>query len=395
MIEDERAKEIYLDYAAATPIANEVLEAMTPYWSERFYNPSAPYVLARNVRADYEAARARLAHVVGGRPGNVTLTAGATEANNLALASVKGHVLACATEHESVLERCANEGGRFAPVTKDGTIDIKAFKKMLTDDVELVSLGLANGEIGTIQPVREVASLVRKERMRRLEAGETTPLLLHTDASQAAGFVSVNVSSLGVDLMTLSAAKVYGPKQVGMLWHADGIALRSLVQGGGQEGGVRSGTENVAGVIGFARALELAEGLRSTEVHRLRKLTLCLRRLIVEGVPDVVFSGPTQESRRLPGLVHASFPETDARRLVIALERRGVCVGTGSACAASRMRTSHVLKAIGMSNEVAQGSLRMSLGRATSDDDIKRAAAAIVECVCMERSRMAKRRERE
>lgn len=395
MIEEESAKGIYLDYAAATPIANEVLEAMAPYWSEHFYNPSAPYALARNVRADYETARSRVAHVVGGRPGNVTLTAGATEANNLALASVEGRVLACATEHESVLERCVNGGGRVVPVDKDGTLNLKALKNLLTDDVELVSVGLANGEIGTIQPVREMASLIRKERMRRLEEGETTPLLLHTDASQAAGYVSVNVSSLGVDLMTLSAAKVYGPKQVGMLWHADGIALRSLVQGGGQEGGIRSGTENVAGVIGFARALELAEGLRSKEVRRLRKLTSVLRRLIAEGVPDVVFSGPTQEGRRLPGLVHASFPATDARRLVIALERRGVCVGTGSACAASRMRSSHVLKAIGMPDEVAQGSLRLSLGRATNKDDIRTAAAAIVECVCEERARVAKRRERE
>ena len=394
MIEEEPADVIYLDYAAATPLANEVLKAMAPYWSERFYNPSAPYALARNVRADYEAARARLAHVVGGRPGNVTLTAGATEANNLALASVEGHVLACATEHESVLERCVNGGGRVVPVTKDGTIDLNVLKTMLTDDVELVSVGLANGEIGTIQPVREVASLVRKERMRRLESGETTPLLLHTDSSQAAGYVSVNVSSLGVDLMTLSAAKVYGPKQVGMLWHADGIALRSLVQGGGQEGSIRSGTENVAGVIGFACALELAERLRSKEVRRLRKLTSLLRGLIAEGLSDVVFSGPTQEGRRLPGLVHASFPEADARRLVIALERRGVCVGTGSACAASRMRTSHVLKAIEMSEEVAQGSLRLSLGRATSEDDVRRAATAIVECVCEERVRSAKRRER-
>lgn len=378
---------MYLDFAAATPVAEYVVRSMEPYWSQRFYNPSAPYGLAREVRRDLESARTRLAHVVGSRAGNVTLTAGATEANNLAFAAVDGPALVCATEHESVLACAEAHEARLVAVHEDATIDMDDLRRRLDKDVQLVSVSLANGEVGTIQPVREIAAIVREERMRRLERGCAVPLLLHTDASQAAGHVSVNVSSLGVDLMTLSAAKVYGPKQVGMLWHADGVGLRPLVRGGGQEGGVRSGTENVAGAVGFACALEIAERMRPAEERRLRGLSARLRSRLAQEVPDVVFAGPTRDARRLAGIVHASFAGVDARRLVIALERRGVCVGTGSACAASKMRTSHVLRAMGYNDALAQGSLRISMGRPTSEADVDYAVEQVVACVAAERSR--------
>ncbi|MBR3314490.1 MAG: cysteine desulfurase [Atopobiaceae bacterium] len=368
------------------------MEAMEPYWTERFYNPSAPYRAAREAHKDLEAARARLAHVLGSRAGNVTLTAGATEANNLALAAVDGLAIVCATEHESVLACAEAHGSRVVGVSSDATLKLDELRSMLDDGVELVSIGLANGEVGTIEPIREVARIVQDERMRRLEAGIDAPLLLHTDASQAAGHVSVNVSSLGVDLMTLSAAKVYGPKQVGLLWHGDGIALRPLVRGGGQEGGVRSGTENVAGAVGFACALELAERMRPAEGKRLRSLARRFRSRLAQDIPDVVFAGPARDAKRLPGIVHASFAGVEARRLVIALERRGVYVGTGSACAASRMRTSHVLRAMGYPDELAQGSLRISMGRTTTEDEVDYAARTIVECVGAERARMGWRR---
>ena len=188
-------------------------------------------------------------------------------------------------------------------------------------------------------------------------------------------------------MMTLSAAKLYGPKQVGLLWHADGVEVRPLVLGGGQEGGLRSGTENVAGAVGFAVALEQAEDLRAKESRRLRKLAAWVRRELVAAVPDVVFSGPSADARRLPGLIHASFPGVEARRLVISLERKGVYVGTGSACAASRMRVSHVLKAIGLADAVAQGSLRLSMGRATTGEDVEYAVRAIASSVEEERRR--------
>jgi len=382
------SRAVYLDYAAATPMAPEVVDAMAPYWTDKFFNPSAPYAVARGIRAELEDARARIARVLGTRAGNITLTAGATEANNLAFAAVDGAVLCDAIEHESVLACVQARGGTVLAVGADGRVDPRDLRAALTPDVELVSIELANGEVGTIQPLRELAHVVHEERMRRLEAGSHVPLLLHADASQAAGYVSLNTSTLGVDLMTLSAAKVYGPKQVGVLWHADGVALRPLVRGGGQGGGVRSGTENVAGAVGFACALELAERLRKQESTRLAKLSSRLREGLVREVPDVVFTGPTRARDRLPGLVHASFPGVEARRLVIALERRGVYVGTGSACAASRMRVSHVLVALGVPEHVSMGSLRLTMGRQTTQADVDAAVAAIASCVAAERARM-------
>lgn len=375
------AHEAYLDYAAATPMDPQVVQAMLPYLSERFENPSAPYARARQARVALEEARATLAHLIGARPGNVVLTAGATEANNLAFAATDGPVLVDAIEHESVLACAQARGAVVVPVTSDGRVDPRDVQAALTSEVTLVSIELANGEIGTIQPIREIANVVAAERDRRLRNGERTPLYLHADASQAAPVLSVNVSSLRVDLLTLSAAKLYGPKQVGLLWAADGVPLRPLVRGGGQESGVRSGTENVAGAVAFARALQLASELRAQEARRLAQLRDQLERSLREQIPWMITPGPRSAARRLPGLLSVSFPGLEARRLVVLLERQGVSVGTGSACAASRMRVSHVLQAIGLSEEEAAGSLRITLGRPTTSDDIVYAAQAIVACV--------------
>lgn len=378
----------YLDYAAATPLDPEVLEAMGPYLTGRFYNPSAPYELARGVRDDVERARATVARLIGARPDNLVFTAGATEANNLAFAAVEGHVVVDAIEHESVLACAGTHARRTVRVGRDGLVDPSAVARAIRPDTELVSIELANGEIGCVQPVREVSRAVAEERARRLEAGERTPIYLHTDASQAAGCLSVNVSSLGVDLLTLSAAKIYGPKQVGALWAADDVRLRPLVYGGGQEGGVRSGTENVAGVVGLARAMELACERRPREARRLAALRERLRAGLLERLPWTVVSGPRNAKRRLPGLLHVAFAGIEARRLVIALEREGVSVGTGSACAASRMRVSHVLEAIGMPRPLAEGSLRLTLGLPTTEDEVDRAVLAIERAVRSEMARL-------
>ena len=378
----------YLDYAAATPLDPEVLEAMGPYLTRRFYNPSAPYELARGVRDDVERARATVARLIGARPDNLVFTAGATEANNLAFAAVEGHVVVDAIEHESVLACAGTHARRTVRVGRDGLVDPSAVARAIRPDTELVSIELANGEIGCVQPVREISRAVADERARRLEAGERTPIYLHTDASQAAGCLSVNVSSLGVDLLTLSAAKIYGPKQVGALWAADDVRLRPLVYGGGQEGGVRSGTENVAGVVGLARAMELACERRPREARRLAALRERLRAGLLERLPWTVVSGPRNAKRRLPGLLHVAFAGIEARRLVIALEREGVSVGTGSACAASRMRVSHVLEAIGMPRPLAEGSLRLTLGLPTTEDEVDRAVLAIERAVRSEMARL-------
>lgn len=383
----DHVTEVYLDHAAATPVAPEVMEEMAPYFSQRFYNPSAPYSVARAANADLEHARARVAAVLATRADNVTFTAGATEANNLAFAAVGGHVVCAAIEHHSVLACAEARDATLVGVSGAGVVDPVDVARAITPRTELVSVSLANGEVGAIQPLRAIARVVAAERSRRLEAGERRPLLLHTDASQASGYVSLNTSTLGADLITVSAAKMYGPKQVGVLWHADGVALRPLVLGGGQEGGVRSGTQNVAGAVGMACALELAERLRTGEVRRLRALSDRMRRQLVEAVPDVVLSGPKKASSRLPGLVHASFAGVEARRLIVLLEHRGVYVGTGSACAASKMRVSHVLVAMGVPQEVATGSLRITMGRSTTEADVDYATEAIVESVRTERER--------
>lgn len=383
-------REVYLDYAAATPVDSEVTAVMLPYLTERFWNPSAPYARAREVRDDVERARGTLARLIGARPDNLVFTAGATEANNLAFAAVDGHVVVDAIEHESVLACAGMHARRTVRVGADGLVDPAAVARAIRPDTELVSVELANGEVGCVQPVRDISRVVAAERARRLEAGEKTPIYLHSDASQAAGALSVNVGSLGVDMLTLSAAKVYGPKQVGVLWASDDVRLRPLVYGGGQEGGVRSGTENVAGVVGFARALELASERRAEESRRLAGLRERLRSALASELPWVVVSGPSNPKRRLPGLLHVSFAGIEARRLVIALEREGVSVGTGSACAASRMRVSHVLDAIGMPRPLAEGSLRLTLGRPTTEGDVDYAAAAIVRCVRAEMARLGR-----
>ncbi|OUO45482.1 aminotransferase [Olsenella sp. An285] len=381
-------REVCLDYAAATPMDPEVVAVTLPYLTERFWNPSAPYSRAREARDDVERARGTVARLIGARPDNVVFTAGATEANNLAFAAVEGHVVVDAIEHESVLACAATHARRTVRVGADGLVDPAVVARAIRPDTELVSVELTNGEIGCVQPVREISRVVASECARRLEAGERTPIYLHTDASQAAGTLSVNVSTLGVDLLTLSAAKIYGPKQVGLLWASDDVRLRPLVYGGGQEGGVRSGTENVAGIVGFARALELACERRAEEARRLAGLRERLRAGIVERVPWAVVAGPRSPKRRLPGLLSVSFAGIEARRLVIALERAGVYVGTGSACAASRMRVSHVLEAVGMPRELAEGSLRLTLGRPTSPEDVDYAAEAIAGAVRAEMERL-------
>lgn len=388
---EKKEREVYLDFAAATPMAPEVVEAMLPYFTDRFFNPSAPYAAARAVRDEVERARAKLAHTIGARPDNIVLTAGATEANNLAFATVSddGHVIVDAIEHESVLA-CANTFNHTTlRVGADGRVDPDRVAAAIRPQTELISIELANGEIGTIQPIREIAAVAARERSRRLKAGETRPLHVHADASQAAATLSVNISSLDVDMLTLSAAKVYGPKQVGLLWASDSVRLRPLVLGGGQEGGVRSGTENVAGVIGFACALERAQAHQKEEARRLAHLRDLLQAQLAHEFLDMVVSGPKNAKLRLPSLLHVAFPGVEARRLVILLEREGVSVGTGSACAASKMQISHVLEAIGASHEAAAGSLRLTLGRTTTQDDIVYAASALTRAVHAEQARGA------
>ncbi len=378
---------IYLDHGAATPMDKRVLQTMEPYFSDLFYNPSSPYAPAITVRREYESAKQLLAGTIGAKADELVITAGATESINLAFNSIGGHVATANIEHHAVLEAAKHHEHTIVASDERGIISADVVKKAVTPKTRLVSIALANNELGTIQPLREIAAIVRAERQRRLASGDNTPIYLHSDASQGAGQIDIHVSRLGVDLLTLNAGKVYGPKQVGLLWAASHVRLAPQIVGGGQERGLRSGTENVAGTIGFARAMELAKRHRKSESERLRKLRDMLQAELTEAFADAIISG--NQKRRLPGHLHISFPGVDAERLVFALEMRGVLVATGSACAANKGTRSHVLTAIGLAPEVADGSLRLTLGHLSTEENTKKAADIIIEEVMRERQRVA------
>lgn len=379
---------IYLDHAAATPVSELVFAAMQPYFSTLFYNPSSPYAPALAVRRDYEAAKALLASTIGARPDELVVTAGATESINLAFNSIGGHIVTANIEHHAVLEAARRHDHTIVPADERGFVSAEAIKNAIQPSTRLVSIAAANNELGTVQPLRDIATVVKAERERRLSTGDTTPIYLHSDASQGAGQLDLHVSRLGVDLLTLNAGKVYGPKQVAILWAHSQVALRPQIVGGGQERGLRSGTENVAGMIGFGRAMELAEKHRKGETQRLQHLRDSLQKALASAFPKAIISG--HQKRQLSGHLHISFPGIDAERLVFALEMRGVLVATGSACAANKGTRSHVLTAIGLSPEVADGSLRLTLGRLSTEENTQNASKIIIEEVQREMARVAR-----
>lgn len=379
---------IYLDHAAATPLDERVLAAMQPYFSAQFYNPSSPYAPAVQVRREYEAAKDVIAQAIGGKGNDITITAGATESINIIFAGCSGHVVTSSIEHHAVLEAAKLHSHTLVAPNEKGMISAESVKSATTPETELVSIQLANNELGTVQPLRDIAEVVRAERARRAEAGDPRPIYFHSDASQGMGQIDVHVSRLGVDALTINAGKIYGPKQVAALWTDRFVRLAPLVRGGGQEKGIRSGTENVAGTIGFAKAIQLAIEHTGGEAKRLAALRDYLQNELTTAFPDAVVSGAGK--KRLAGHLHISFPGLDAERLLFALEMQGVLVATGSACAANKGTRSHVLTAIGMAPEVADGSLRITLGRLSNQATIQAAAAILKRVISAEVERVSK-----
>ncbi|MDB5167235.1 MAG: cysteine desulfurase, cysteine desulfurase [Candidatus Saccharibacteria bacterium] len=375
----------YLDHAAATPIDPRVLAAMQPYFTDDFYNPSSPYSPAVNVRRAYEDAKHTLAQIIGAKPDEIVITAGATESINLAFNSIGGHVVVPAIEHHAVLAVAKLHNHTIVKVDERGLVSPDSIKDAIRPDTRLVSVAIANNELGTTQPLRDIATIVKNERAVRLERGDNTPIYFHTDASQGVGQIDINVARLGIDMLTLNSGKIYGPKQVGLLWTASFVKLTPLIVGGGQERGLRSGTENVAGTVGFAKALSLAAEHRKFESERLTDLRDGLQAKLTTAFPDAIFSG--HHKHRLGGHLHISFPRLDGERLVFTLENRGVLVATGSACAANKGTRSHVLTAIGLAPEIADGSLRLTLGHLSTDENIQEAGDIIVEEVQREYAR--------
>ena len=377
----------YLDYAAATPVDDRVFKEMIPYFSDNFFNPSSPYDPAIQVKKDYNDAKDRIAKVIGARGQELVMTAGATESINLAINSFSGHKICSRIEHDSVINAIKNTNNfDLVDVGQKGRIIVDDIIKKINDSTELVSVALANHELGTIQPVAKLAKEIDKIRNKRLENGNQTPLFLHCDASQGLGILDVNVSRLGVDLMTLNAGKVYGPKQVGALWIKKGVKLTAQINGGGQENNLRSGTENVPGVIGFARAIELAEKKRKGEFKRLGDIKLKMQNKILEEIGKAEIIGDSKS--RLASFLHVSFPGIDAERIVFMLENEGVYLSTGSACSANKGSVSRVLKSIGISEDLQNGSLRMTLGRFSTEENSMVAVEKLIKAVEAEYDRV-------
>lgn len=377
---------IYADYAAATPLDQGVRVAMEPYFSDLFYNPSALYLAAKEVRQAVDAARSTVARSIGARPGEIIFTAGGTEANNLAIAGVMsrypdGKMLYLSIEHEAVREPAAQYRSEVIAVSPDGRLDIDDFRRKLTEDVVLVSVMYANNEIGVVQPLKDIAALIEIERRRRRKAatgsGENFPLYLHSDASQAPLYLDTHVAKLGVDLMTLNGGKIYGPKQTGALFIRAGVESSPLIRGGGQERGLRSGTENVPGIIGFAAALEMAVSNRRNESRRMQALQRSFIAQLSGLVPQATVNGSLKH--RLPNNIHITIPGTDNERLVMELDERGILCAAGSACSAQSGEASQVLLAIGLDEDTARSSLRFTFGKSTDETAVTRIVSALNE----------------
>jgi len=364
-------KYIYLDYAAATPMDPKVVTAMRPYFSRQFYNPSSIYLAGKAANQALVAARSTVAQILGARPGEVIFTAGATEANNLAIQGVmrthsKGEILVSTIEHESVLAPASLFNCRMIPVDKKGRVILEQLEAMVNKKTVLVSIGLVNNEIGTVQPLANIAKMLNK--LSKLRGPKGLPLYLHTDGAQAPNYFDLHVSRLGVDLMTINSGKIYGPKQSGALYVRAGIKLQPLILGGGQENGLRSGTENVAGVVGLAAALKLANAKHQSESKRVASLRQLFISGLKENVPKATING--SDKYQAPHILSATFAGYDNERLMMELDERGVQAAAGSACSASSDEPSHALAAIGLSEAEARSSLRFSFGRDTTEADI-------------------------
>jgi len=374
---------IYLDHNATTPMAAEVLEAMLPFLGDDYGNPSSLHWYGQRARTAVDEARTRVAALIGAEPSEIVFTASGTESDNMAVRGVastareaRRGIVCTAVEHHAVLNATKALGDEGWPtglvrVGAEGRVDLEDLDRQVGDGTALVSVMLANNETGVLQPVREAAALARRRGAR-----------VHCDAVQAAGKVGIDVNELDVDLLTLSAHKVYGPKGVGCLFVRRGTALAPLVRGGSQERNRRAGTVNVAGAVGFGAACALAAERLEDDARRIGALRDRLeeRLLAIEGTRRNG-GGP-----RVPNTTSVSFESTDAESLLMALDLDGVAVSTGAACAAGGVEPSHVLRAMGLPAERVQSSLRLSLGRSTTEADVDRAAETIRACVARQRA---------
>ena len=373
-------KRIYLDHAATTPTDPRVVAAMLPYFSDSFGNPSSIHSLGLETRTAVAEAREKVARLIGASSDEIIFTSGGTEADNLAVKGVaqanahKGkHIVTTRIEHHAVEESCRyleKQGFKVTHVgvDEDGLVDPREIEKAVIPETILISVMHANNEVGTIQPIAEISRIARSRGV-----------YFHTDAVQTVGHIPAKVDELGVDLLAISAHKLYGPKGVGVLYVRKGTRVGSFMHGGGQERGLRASTENVPGIVGLGKAAEIAQAEMDAEARHITPLRDRLIKEILERIPQTYLNG--HRTRRLPNNVNISVASVEGESLAVSLDLEGIAVSTGSACSSEDMEPSHVLTAMGVPVELARGSVRFSLGRDNTDADIDRVLEAFPRIV--------------
>jgi cysteine desulfurase len=362
-------KQVYMDHSATTYIKPEVFEEMLPYLNTYYGNPSSIYAMSRVTEKAIDRARERVAAALHAEKDEILFTGGGSEADNWALKGVAfankhrgNHIITTSIEHHAILHACQflEKNGfkvTYLPVDGEGLVDLEELRRAITDKTLLVSVMFANNEIGSIEPIKEIGKICRERNV-----------LFHTDAVQAVGHTMVDVKEMNIDLLSLAAHKFYGPKGVGALYIRRGVKIENLIHGGGQERGKRAGTENIAGIVGLGKAIELAVAEMDTENKRL----IHLRDKLIAGlarIPHSRLNGPTGD-KRMPGNVNICFEFIEGESMLLLLDSMGVFASSGSACTSGSLDPSHVLLAIGLPHEIAHGSLRLTLGSSTTEADV-------------------------
>ena len=373
---------IYLDNAASTQIADSVLQEMMPYLKENYGNPSSIHRFGRLATKAIESARKRIAELIGAQPDEILFTSGGTESNNTALFGVlgknKGQLITSSIEHDAILEPCKrlqSQGHEviYLPVDSFGIVDVEKLKSAITKQTALVSIMYANNEVGTIQPIKQIAQICKDNGVP-----------FHTDAVQAVGKIPLDVKDLGIDLMSISSHKINGPKGVGALYIRNGVQVDPLILGGGQEDGLRSGTENVANIVGFGKACQLAKENIQKNAEYLKGLRDALIQNISKEISHVTVNGHRES--RLPNNAHFTFLGVNGEDLIIKLDEHGIAASTGSACSVKTQKASHVLAAMGFSHEQITGSLRLTVGLVNTMHEMEKTAQTLKQVVSELRS---------
>ncbi len=368
---NDKKKKIYMDYAATTPVDPKVLEAMLPYFTEIYGNPSSFHSLGQEAKNAIEWSRRKIALMIGAEPDEIVFTSGGTESNNFAIKGIAyrhrnrgNHIITSSIEHHAVLNPCEfleKQGFEvtYLPVDKYGLVDPDDVRKAIKPNTILISIMHANNEIGTIQPIKEIGKIAKEHGIP-----------FHTDAVQTFGHIKINVNNLNIDLMSASAHKLYGPKGVGFIYIRRGINITPFMHGGSQENGRRASTHNVPGIVGLGKAAELAGELMEEEAIKLSRLRDKLIKGIQVKIDEVILNG--HPTKRLPNNVNVAFKYIEGESILVSLDLAGIACSTGSACSSLSLEPSHVLRAIGLEYELAHGSVRFSLGRYTRESDIEK-----------------------